>query len=126
MSKTSQPQTVLILGASAKPQRYAYKALKMLKNHGHRIIPVHPKLTEIEGIKVFNTLAQINIPVATLTLYIGAQNSQALVEDIVQLNPGRVIFNPGTESQLLEQALKDAGIRYKHDCTLLMLENGSF
>ena len=126
MDKTSNIQTVVILGASNKPQRYAFKALQLLKRHGHRIIPVHPKLTEIEGIKVFNTLAQITESVDTLSLYIGAQRSQSIIKDIVKLKPCRVIFNPGTESELLEQALQDAGISYEHDCTLIMLETGSF
>jgi len=44
----------------------------------------------------------------------------------VKLKPGRVIFNPGTESELLEQALQDVGISYEYDCTLVMLETGSF
>ena len=126
MDKIADIQTVVILGASNKPQRYAFKALQLLKRHGHRIIPVHPKLTEIEGIKVINSLAQITESVDTLTLYIGAQRSQGIIKDIVKLKPGRVIFNPGTESELLEQALEDAGISYEHDCTLIMLETGSF
>ena len=126
MGKTSNIQSVLILGASNKPHRYAYKALQLLKRHGHRIIPVHPKLTEIEGIKVINSLEEITESVDTLSLYIGAQRSQSIIKDIVKLKPGRVIFNPGTESELLEQALRDAGISYKYDCTLIMLETGSF
>ncbi len=126
MDKTSNYQTVLILGASNKPHRYAFKALLLLKRHGHCIIPVHPKLTEIEGIKVNNTLAEITESIDTLTLYIGAQRSEGIIKDIIKLKPGRVIFNPGAESELLEQALRDAGISYKHDCTLVMLETGSF
>ncbi len=126
MAKTSKIQTVLILGASNKTHRYAFKALQLLKRYGHRIIPVHPKLTEIEGIKVKNTLAEITECVDTLSLYIGAQRSESIIKDIVKLKPGRVIFNPGTESELLEQALRDAGISYEHGCTLVMLETGSF
>jgi predicted CoA-binding protein len=126
MDKSSNAQNVLILGASAKPQRYAYKALYLLKQHGHRIIPVHPKLSEIDGIKVFNSLSEVVTPIDTLTLYVGAQRSQGIIEDIVKLNPGRVIFNPGSESELLEQALTNASISYQHDCTLVMLETGSF
>lgn len=126
MDKSSNAQNVLILGASTKPQRYAYKALVLLKQRGHQVIPVHPKLSEIDGIKVFNRLSEVDTPIDTLTLYVGAQRSQSIIEDIVKLNPGRVIFNPGSESELLEQALENANISYQHDCTLIMLETGSF
>ncbi len=75
MGKTSNIQTVLILGASNKPHRYTFKVQQLLKQHGHRIIPVHLKMTEIEGIKVNNSLAEITESVDTLSLYIGAQRS---------------------------------------------------
>ena len=43
---------VVILGASSKPDRYAYRAFRMLREHGHEVIPVHPALIEIEGVAV--------------------------------------------------------------------------
>ena len=36
----SAAQTVAILGASSDPERYAFKAQRLLKEHGHRVIPV--------------------------------------------------------------------------------------
>jgi hypothetical protein len=44
----------------------------------------------------------------------------------VALNPRRVIFNPGTESAPLQQALDEAGIEWLEACTLVMLRTGQF
>ncbi len=119
-------QTVVVLGASAKPQRYSYQAIKLLLQYHHRVIPVHPRLDQIEGLTVFANLSDINTPVDTLALYLSAERSQIIIDDIVALRPGRVIFNPGTESKALEKKLSDEGIFFVHNCTLIMLESNQF
>ena len=121
-----QNHTTVVLGASNKPHRYANKAIRMLLEYGYHVVPVHPKLENIEGLVVKHRLQQIQQPVETLALYIGEERSRPLIEDIIKLNPSRVIFNPGTESGELELALMHADIPFVKDCTLLMLEHGRF
>lgn len=121
-----QNSQIVVLGASNKPHRYAYKAIKMLQEYGHHVVPVHPKLQTIDGLVVKHELSQIHQPVDTLTLYVGPQRIAPLIDDIVKLNPARVILNPGTESNELELALMHNDIAFVKDCTLLMLEHGRF
>jgi hypothetical protein len=42
------------------------------------------------------------------------------------MKPARVIFNPGTESQSLEEGLASSGIPFVKACTLVMLSTGRF
>lgn len=121
-----QNTLIVVLGASNKPHRYAYKAIKMLQEYGHHVLPVHPKLENIEGLVVKHHLSQIQSPVDTLAVYVGPQRITPLIDDIVKLNPARVILNPGTESDELELALLHNDISFVKDCTLLMLEHGRF
>lgn len=119
-------QVVAVLGASHKPERYSNQAVRMLKEYGHEVIPVTPGPQEIENLKVVPTLADIKGPVDTLTLYVGPQRGLQLMEDMVRLKPGRVIFNPGTESMEIEKALSEAGIPWQHACTLVLLRTEQF
>lgn len=119
-------QTVVVLGASDKQHRYSYKAIKLLERYGHNIIPVHPKLTDIDGLSVVENLSDINETVDTLTLYIGADRSKLLLNEIIELKPKRVIFNPGTDSEILTERLLQEEITFIHDCTLIMLETNQF
>ena len=118
--------TVVVLGASHKPERYANRAVRMLKEREYHIIPIHPKLDSIEDIPVCNQLDKIRDHVDTLTLYIGPERLRPLTEEIVGLKPGRVIFNPGTESVELQNRLDEAGIPWLAACTLVMLQTGQF
>ncbi len=117
---------VVVLGASPKPARYANQALRLLLAQGYRVTPVHPRWQEIEGLPVLASLTQIRRPVQTLTLYVGPAQLEPMAEELLQLAPDRVIFNPGTESRLLQQRLDAAGIPWEEACTLVLLKTGTF
>ncbi len=117
---------VAIIGASDKPDRFSYKALRKLLQAGHQVFPVHPKLENIEGQKVFPDLSAIATPLDTITLYVGPEISSKLEGALLAAKPHRVIFNPGTENAVLAEKLRAAGISTVFDCTLLMLDGGRF
>lgn len=117
---------VAILGASKKPDRFAYKAFKMLQEYGHTPLPISPNLDEVEGVKTFANLQEVTEEVDTLTMYVGAKISTNLKDDILALKPRRVIFNPGSENPPLEAELKAAGIEVEDACTLVMLRSKQF
>lgn len=119
-------QTVVILGASDKPERYSHKAQLMLQDHGHEVILVSTKGSEINGVPVLPNLEPIKEHVHTLTMYVGAKISSNMIEEIVALSPERVIFNPGTENPKLYSALKENGIAFEEACTLVLLGTGQF
>jgi len=119
-------ERVVIIGASDKPERYSHKALLMLRRHGHEVVPVHPRLTEIEGIHVVPSVSAVTGAVDTVTMYVGAAASAGMAESLIALHPRRVIFNPGAENALLADALREAGIACEEACTLVLLSTGSF
>jgi uncharacterized protein len=122
----SAVQTVAVLGASANPDRYSNMAVRRLREAGHRVIPVNPALERIEGLAVSKSLGDIVDPIDTLTLYVGPQRLAPLTDEILHLNPKRVIFNPGTESLDLASALDRANIPHLEACTLVLLQTGHF
>ena len=119
-------ERVVIVGASDNPERYSHRALLLLRKHGHEVVPVHPKLTEIEGVPVIADLNLINGPVDTITMYVGSAISAGLQDKLIRLKPRRVIFNPGAENAVLAEALQKAGIVSEEACTLVLLNTGQF
>ncbi len=65
-------ERVVIIGASDNPERYSHRALLLLRKYGHEVVPVHPRLAEIEGIPVVADLGLISGLVDTVTMYVGA------------------------------------------------------
>jgi hypothetical protein len=121
-----QPERVAIIGASDNPERYSHRALLLLRRYGHEVIPVHPRLEQIEGVPVAADVSAINGPVDTVTMYVGPGISSSLQEKLITLKPRRVIFNPGAENAALASALEKAGIACEEACTLVLLNTGQF
>jgi len=121
------PQSyVAVLGASPKEDRYSFKAVHMLVEHGHHPIPVHPRGHTVDGIAGVKSLNDILDHIDTLTVYVNAGISDAEFDNIVRLKPRRVIFNPGAENDALATRLESAGIEVVKACTLVMLRTGQF
>ena len=132
MSLTNKTDKIaVVLGASRRKERYSYKALKQLQIAGYPVIPVNPAYKDIEGIPCAANLAEAveaagSIGIHTLTLYIGPRNLESYKEEILETSPARVIFNPGTESPMLQSELDTAGIPWKNACTLVLLSTDQY
>ena len=126
MNNPGTSRTVAILGASPKPDRYAYKALEMLHQYGHRTLPINPAFEEIRGEKCYPTIGAAPGPIDTVTLYLGQARSNPLIDEIIKAKPRRIIMNPGAENQDLAERAEDAGIEVVEGCTLVMLQTGQF
>jgi len=116
----------LILGASANPERYAYKATVKLALHGHEVFPVGLKTGKIEEHEIL-----INNPVIanidTVSLYVGPKNQSEYYDYILnKIHPKRIIFNPGTENPELEKMAQEKGIETEVACTLVLLSLGNY
>lgn len=116
---------VAILGASDDPEKYAHKAFTFLREKGHEVYPVHPKLKEIEGVRVYASLKDVP-PVDTVTMYVSSKISSAIAPEILAAKPRRIIFNPGAENPELEAQARAAGIETVEACSLVLLRTDRF
>jgi len=121
-------ERVAVLGASDNPERFSNKAVRLLLEYGHEVIPVHPGLKVVEDLPVVAELADIpsDEKIDTLTVYLSPAISSKLASSIATLKPGRVIFNPGAENSELTERLESEGIATEEACTLVLLRTGQF
>lgn len=117
---------VLIIGASDSPDRYSFKALKMLEDRGHEVLLFSPKYDEILGHKVYKDFEEIPTPIDVITMYVNPKISETMEGKIVALNPRLIIFNPGTENSGLGAKVERAGGKSIDACTLVLLTTDQF
>jgi predicted CoA-binding protein len=115
----------LVLGASANPSRYSYLAINRLSAYKHQVVAIGLKQGEVAGVKI-----QIGKPeiedIDTVTLYLNPTNQKPYYDYILSLKPKRIIFNPGTENDELEEMARKNGIKPMEACTLVMLGTGQY
>ena len=115
----------LVLGATTDESRYAYLAANRLVSKGHPIINVGIKIGEVAGVPIEKP-ETIHHDIDTITLYIGPQHQEALYKYILDTQPKRLIFNPGTENDELRRLANETGIETEYACTLVLLSIGQY
>jgi uncharacterized protein len=126
MSGNKSSETVAVIGASPRPDRYACKAMRMLKEYGHKPLPINPAFAEVLGHACYRTISDVAEPIDTVTLYLRESRSTPLIEAILHARPRRIIMNPGAENEMLAEKARASGIEVLEACTLVMLRTGQF
>ncbi len=115
----------LVLGATDRRDKYANLAIRRLREFGHEVIAVGARPGMVDDVAITTSIPP-GIEVDTVTLYLNTFNQQAYEEQIIDLRPERIIFNPGTENLDLEAQAEAAGIEAVIGCTLVMLSAGTY
>src|SRR5436190_17806815 len=101
MNQGRAPEAVAVMGASPKADRYSHKAMEMLREYGHRALPINPAFKEILGETCYPNISAAPRPIDTVTIYLREERSTPLIEEIIKANPRRIILNPGAENPFL-------------------------
>ena len=101
---TKNKKTV-VLGATSKPEKYAFKAISLLVEKGHSVIAIGQNAGEVAGVKIKTKAIPLK-NIDTITLYLNPARQRDYYNYIVEAKPKRVVFNPGTENPELYQLLE--------------------
>ncbi|MFV5702428.1 CoA-binding protein [Flavobacterium sp. XS2P12] len=115
----------LVLGASTKPARYSFLAIEKLVGKGHSVLAIGQNAGEVAGIKIQTKAIPLK-NIDTVTLYLNPLRQRDYYNYIVEAQPKRVIFNPGTENPEFYQLLKLNDIKVEIGCTLVMLATNQY
>lgn len=115
----------LVLGATTKPDRYAFRAINMLVEKGHSVLAIGQNTGEVAGIKIRTKAIPVK-NIDTITLYLNPKNQRDYYNYIVEAQPKRVVFNPGTENPELYQLLELNNIKVDVACTLVLLATNQY
>ncbi len=115
----------LVFGASLKPNRYSNLVIRRLVAQGFETEAFGVHNGSVSGVQVTKKIDEItNIDI--VTLYLNPELQKQYYQDILNLRPKKVIFNPGTENPELYDLLKANGIQGEVACTLVLLSTGQY
>ncbi len=116
--------TVAIIGASANTERHSNRAVVGFAEKGYTVWPIHPSGNEVAGHQCFKTLEDVPGKAQIISLYVNPKLGLELVPSLVEHQPDYVWLNPGADSDELETALQDAGLKVMRSCNLVALSIG--
>jgi uncharacterized protein len=124
-SNIMKNKKTLLLGATTKPDRYAFRAINALTQKGHTVLAIGQNTGEVAGVKIHTKAVPVK-NIDTVTLYLNPNRQRDYYNYIVEAQPKRVIFNPGTENPELYQLLELNNIEVEVACTLVLLATNQY
>jgi predicted CoA-binding protein len=115
----------LVLGASLRPDRYSNYAIHSFIDKNIEAIGLGLKDGNINGVQIYTGTPEFE-NIHTITMYLGPKRQRDYYDYIISIRPQRVIFNPGTKNQELENLLDENNIFYENSCTLVLLSTGQY
>lgn len=115
----------LVIGASLKSDRFSNRAVRLLRHYNHEVVAIGIQSGNIGDVEIQTGMPALT-DIHTVTMYVSANNQHDFIDYIIALNPKRIIFNPGTENPDFYRMLKENNILFLENCTLVMLNTGTF
>jgi len=83
------------------------------------VYPVNPKGGEIEGLRAYQSVRDIPVPIDRVTLYLPPAVGVKALADIAATKPAEFFVNPGAESEELVAEAKRLGLTPILACSII-------
>ena len=103
-------KTVAVVGISDKEERDSHKVARYLKNHGYRIIPVNPKLTEVLGETCYPDLRSVPDHIDVVDVFRSIDAIPSIVEEAVAVGANVVWMQIGLQHEEAAEKARKAGL----------------
>lgn len=108
-----QTKTIAMVGASADKTKFSYGVLRVLHETGYDMIPVNPNpnLTDIRGIKVYQSLQDIDRPVDMVEVFRPKQEFYGFAEQAIAIGAKVLWGQIGVYDDDAARLATDAGLK---------------
>ena len=119
---------IAVIGASDRKDSFARTIDRALVDHGYDVVPVNPRLMELDGRPCYATVADIPEPVDGAIVMVGPDHSTEAVEDVAAAGVERIwlfkgVGAPGAASPDAISACEQHGLQtIAGACPLMYLE----
>jgi hypothetical protein len=112
--------TIAIIGASQDRNKFGNKAVRVFADKGYKVYPIHPKLSEIEGHKVYSSILQVpEKELDMVSFYLPPAVGMKVIEDVAKVKCKEVWLNPGSESDELVEKAESLGLTVIQACSIV-------
>lgn len=111
--------TVAVLGASNDRSKFGNKAVRAFAQQGWRVLPVNPKETQIEGLPVFRSVADLPVRPDMVSVYVPPEVLLKLLPEIAAEGCDELWLNPGTESDAVLAEARRLGLNVIQACSIV-------
>ncbi|MDF2519952.1 MAG: CoA-binding protein [Clostridia bacterium] len=115
-------QNWAVVGATQDTSKFGYKVFNKLKTKGYNVYPVNPKLDELDGVKCYHSISDIEAQVDVINLIVNPKVGMGVIEAAKEKGIKNIWCQPGAESPELIEKAKSYGMNIIYnECVLVEL-----
>lgn len=111
-------RTIAVVGASANRAKFGNKCVRAYAAEDWNVIPIHPTATEIEGLRVLDSVDSVAVSIDRISVYLPPETSLRLLDQFA-VAKAEVWFNPGSADERVLAAAKARNLRYRAACSIV-------
>ncbi len=106
-------KTIAMVGASGDKTKFSYGVLRVLHETGYDMAPINPDpdLTEIRGIKVYNTLAEVDRPIDMVQVFRRPEELYGIAQEAIAVGAKVLWGQIGVYDDRAARLAEDAGLK---------------
>lgn len=108
-------ETWAVVGLSNNRARVAYRIAGYLREHGKRVIPVHPSAVTVAGERGYARVSDIPVPVDVVDVFVRSELAGQVVDDAIAAGAGGVWLQLGVRDEAAAARAERAGLRVVMD-----------
>ena len=106
-------KTIAMVGASGDKTKFSYGVLRVLHETGYDMVPINPDpaLTEIRGLKVYDSLADVDRPIDMVQVFRRSEELYGIAEQAIAVGAKVLWGQIGVYDDKAAKLAEDAGLR---------------
>ena len=112
-------KTIAIIGASANRSKFGNIAVRAFLKQGYTVFPVNPKGSQIEGLPVFKSIADLPVRPNLISVYLPPPVLLKVLPAIAARGCDEFWLNPGTESDEVLAEAERLGLNVIQACSIV-------
>lgn len=122
LSEVIQKKVWAVLGATSRTEKFGYKILKHLRQHGYTVYAVNPNVKEIDGEPCYVSLQDLPELPDVVDFVVPESVGLVALDQCKELGISTVWLQPGADKPAVVAKAQELGLTVIQDCVLVQIK----
>jgi uncharacterized protein len=114
-------KTVAVIGASSDRGKFGNRAVRAFRDQGYRVIPINPHEPEVEGLRTYGSVLDVEEPIEMATFYVPPEVGLRVIEEVAKKGIAEVWLNPGSDGPEVVSRARALGLAPTLACSIIAI-----